>query len=173
MDGLVGSRRREQALALTLWLVCIPLAALLIAIVLLVEAGAIVGRDAIYPRAVLIALLAVAAVALVRELLAARRRERNGDGDVGDDGDAEGARGRHIAWTRVAAAGAALAAMPLLLPTAGYLVSTAVLSAVVALALGVRSWLAAVALVASVSIASYLLFVVVLGARVPPGMILP
>ena len=162
---------RGHALARVLWLACVPIAALISGIVLLVESGSIVGRDAIYPRAVLVALLLVAAVALVQELLQSRRRSAAPLDDGA--GEAEGGRGRHVAWRRVGVAALALVATPILLPTAGYLATTAVLTAVVALALGLRSRLAAVALVLGVSAGSFLLFVVVLGARIPAGVVLP
>jgi hypothetical protein len=161
---------RPSAVVRALWLACIPVVALVIGGVLLADSASIVGRDAIYPRAVLITLLLVAAVALVRDLLASRRREPDTDDS---EGDAEGGRGRHVAWKRVGVVALALVAMPLLLPTAGYLVSTAVLTAAVALALGLRSSLATAALVVGVSAGSYLLFVVLLGARIPAGGLLP
>lgn len=172
--GEVARPGPARGLARALWLACVPLATLIVTIALLVESTSIVGRDAIYPRAVLVALLLVSTIALVRELLLARHDAiDDGDDGNGDDGGAEGARGRGVAWSRVGIAVVTLAAMPLLLPTAGYIVSTAVLTAGVTLALGLRSVRAAVALTLGVTVASYVLFVIVLGARIPPGVILP
>lgn len=165
-----AASRSHRALRV-IWYASVPIVALALATVFLIDATNIHGRDAIYPVAALIALAIIGLIGLFREIRAGLAAAPMNP-ELDEDEDPEGRRGDGVAWTRIAIAAAATVATYLVFLLLGYAVAVAVLSAIVAFVLGLRKplWLAIFAI--STAVACYLVFAVALESPLPAGLLL-
>jgi hypothetical protein len=82
----------------------------------------------------------------------------------------EGAHGAWVAWTPVAAIVGSIVLMAVVFALFGYVIAVAVLCIIVVVALGQRSWWRVLLFTVLTTAITYLVFVVALHSRIPPGM---
>lgn len=168
----------------SLWLVAVPLFALVLAGVILATSGEISGREGNYPR-VLAVVIVIMAVVSIRSDYVQARRETSGetvpevdpeDPDahaelLHEEGgeDFESSRGAGVAGRRVAALAAVTGLSIYLMTWLGFFIPAALLVGGGLIVLGVRSWWKVAVYTAGIVVGAYLLFVEALGVPFPPA----
>ena len=167
--------RARQPLWVVPWFLLPSVFVFWLMVVFLVSSFSITGRDALYPRAVIVLLLVVSALNLITDFRASRKFSVDAprpEPELDADDDVEGKRGKGIDVRRTLLACAVLAVFPIVTSLFGFFVGVGVLIIGCMWILGVQSFrtyaIATVAMVGS----AYLVFEVALGANLPPGLVL-
>lgn len=171
-----GARHAVGVLSASQW-VLVPALFVALALAVLSQAPGIEGRDGLYPAALAVILLAVAALSVVQDARGYQQRQRavQAAAAAGAEESERGIEGEHgvgVYWVRVGWMTVMLVGVAVLMAPVGFMAVSALLCAATLVLLGIRSPVRVAVFTVLFIAGAYALFVVALKVPFPAGGLL-